>query len=167
MGKATRIILIVALVVTQAVWGAPDYLLGSGDYWLRASTYSFFHGNWWHLAVNALAIWTIYDPKRPCKPCRDLLFPFLIALLVYPLSARPVIGFSNILYAALGLRTPSLQSKWWRQPSVIIFLVVTVVLLFIPQFSATTHIAAFIIGVLLSALRRLYLELTSDARRYY
>lgn len=92
--------------------------------------------------------------------------PFLIAVSVYPLALRPVIGFSNILYATLGLRTPSFKSSWWRKPAVITFLVVTVLMLFIPQFSAVTHIAAFAIGVGLAALHRSYLEFTKDARRY-
>lgn len=164
MGKIVRAAIIAVFVLLQAFVGAPDYLLGDGHYWLRALTYSFFHGSWWHLAVNALAFWSIY--RYPCKPCRDLLLPFVIAVLVYPLSLRPVIGFSNVLYAVLGLRTPSLRSRWWRQPSVITFLVVTVALLFVPRFSATTHIAAFVLGMGLAALGRLYNNLMQDARRY-
>lgn len=166
MGRAIRIILIVGLVVLQIIYDAPAYLLGTEDYLLRATTYSFFHGSWWHLAVNAIAIWTIYDPRRGCKPCRDLLFPFLIAVAVYPLSVRPVIGFSNILYAVLGIRTPSLTSRWWRQPAVIVFLVITVAMLFIPRLSATTHIASFILGMAFASIHRLWLKITADARRY-
>ena len=159
-----RVILILVLVILQAVFGAPDFLLGAENYWQRAWLYSFFHGNWLHLAVNSLAIWTIY--KHPCKPCRDLVFPFLIAVAVYPLSFRPVIGFSNVLYATLGIRTPSLKNKWWKQPPVILFLVITVVLVFVPRFSATTHIAAFVIGMAIAAIRRFYLILIRDAGRY-
>jgi hypothetical protein len=159
-----RVILIAVLVLLQAVFGIPGFM-SDGPYWQRAFLYSFFHGNWWHLSVNAIAIWAIY--KYPCKPCRDLVIPFIIAVLVYPLSFRPVIGFSNILYAAIGLRTPSLKSKWWKQSSVIIFLVVTVALVFIPRFSATTHIAAFILGMGCSAVDRFYMSVTKDARRYF
>ena len=162
---ATRIIIIAVLVILQIVFGAPAFLLGSDDYWLRALSYSFFHGNWWHLAVNCIAIGTVY--KYPCKPCRDLLLPYIIAVLVYPLSLRPVIGFSNVLYAVLGLRTPSFKSKWWRQPAVIVFLVVTVALVFIPQFSASTHIAAFLVGIAVASAKRGWLKLTRDARRYF
>ena len=162
-----RIILVCLLVMAQIVFGVPGWLSGdAASYPVRALTYSFFHGNWWHLAVNCLAIWGIYSPRYPCKPCRDLLFPFLIAVLVYPLSFRPVIGFSNILYAVLGLRTPSLKSPWWKQPSVIVFLVVTVAMLLIPRFSATTHIAAFLLGMAGAAIHRGWLNLTKDARRY-
>lgn len=162
---ATRIVLIVLLVILQAVFGAPEFLLGAKDYWLRALSYSFFHANWWHLAVNSLAIWSIFVPSRKCS--RLLPVAFFIAVLVYPLSLRPVIGFSNILYAVLGLRTPSLKSKWWRQPSVIVFLVVTVALVFVPRFSATTHIAAFVLGMAGASLKRGWLKLTGDARRYF
>lgn len=164
MGQVVRILIVAVLVLAQAVFGIPDYFFGDGHYWLRALSYSFFHANWFHLAVNGLAVWTIY--RRPCKPVRDLLVPFLIAVLVYPLSFRPVIGFSNVLYACLGLRTPSLKSKWWRQSSVIVFLAVTVALVFVPQFSATTHIAAFVLGMGGASLRRGWLKLTEDARRY-
>lgn len=159
------VIIIVILAGLQLAFGAPEWLLPDGaPYLVRAMSYSFFHGSWWHLAVNALAIYTIY--RRQCKPCRDLLFPFFIAVLVYPLSFRPVIGFSNILYATLGLRTPPLSSPWWKQPSVIVFLVVTVALVFIPRFSATTHIAAFVLGMAGASVGRLYQDLTKDARRY-
>lgn len=159
-----RILIILTLVLLQLIFGVPEYFFGNGDYWLRAFTYSFFHANWWHLAVNSLAIWTIY--KNPCKPCRDLLFPFIIAVVVYPLSFRPILGFSNVLYAALGLRTPSLKSKWWRQTPVIIFLVVTVAMVFIPKISASTHIAAFMLGMGAAGTKRLFQDLTSDCRRY-
>ena len=161
MVRWTIIILLTAL---QAFFGIPGFMT-EGVWWQRALAYSFFHANWWHLAVNAIAVWTIY--KRPCKPCRDLLFPYLIAVVVFPLSLRPVIGFSNVLYAALGLRTPSLRSRWWRQPAVIVFLAVTVVMLFIPRFSAMTHIAAFLLGMAGAAIRRGWLNITQDARRYY
>ena len=160
--------IIVVLAGLQIAFGVPEWLHPDGaPYLVRALSYSFFHGSWWHLAVNAIAIWSIYNPKRhPCKPCRDLLFPFIIAVLVYPLSFRPVIGFSNILYATLGLRTPPLSSPWWKHPSVIVFLIVTVALVFIPRFSATTHIAAFLLGMAGAAAGRFYQNLTRDARRY-
>ena len=160
-----RVLLIIVLILLQALIGAPEYLMGTEHYLAKALSYSFFHANWWHLAVNSLAIWTIY--KNPCKPCRDLLFPFLIAVIVYPLSFRPVIGFSNILYATLGLRTPSLSSQWWKRLEVIIFLAITVLLVFIPRFSATTHIAAFLLGMAGAAIKRFIDSVTKDARRYY
>lgn len=163
-----RIAIILLLAVLQAVFGAPGWLKPDGaPYLVRALSYSFFHGNWWHLAVNSLAIWTIFDPKRhPCKPCRDLLIPFIIAVLVYPLCWKPVIGFSNVLYALLGQRTPPLSSPWWKQTPVIVFLAVTVAMVFIPRFSATTHVAAFLLGMGVASIIRYRQSLLRDAGRY-
>lgn len=161
-----RMILILMLAALHALVGIPDYLQGTGQYWMRALTYSFFHASWWHLAVNGIAIWTIFDPRRKVKMPQVPLVAFFIAVLVYPLSFRPVIGFSNVIYAVLGLRTPPLSSPSWKQPSVIAFLIITVALLFVPRFSATTHIAAFLLGMAGAAIQRSYHNITQDARRY-
>jgi len=162
-----RIAIIVLLIALQATVGIPPYMTG-GPYLLRALSYSFFHANWFHLAVNCIAVWTVFSPKRKsCKPCRDLFLSYLVAVLVYPLSFRPVIGFSNVLYCMLGLRVPPFSSAWWKTPVAITFAIVTLVMAFVPQLSATTHIAAFLCGMLLSHLFRSIKELTSDARRYY
>lgn len=167
MVRIIRIAIISALVLLHVAFGIPGWLHpGQGSYLLRAATYSFFHASWWHLAVNCLAVWTIFDPKRGCKPCRDLIFPFIIAMAVYPLALRPVVGFSNILYAVLGIRTPSLRSRWWRQWPVALFLAVTVAMVFVPTFSATTHIASFALGVAAAAAGRSLKPLLDDVRRY-
>ena len=159
-----RIAIILVLVLLQAAFGIPDFMQG-GPYWERAVLYSFFHASWWHLAVNSLAAWTIFSPRRRTSPAR-LATAFLIAVLVYPLSFRPVIGFSNVLYAYLGLRTPALSDRWWRRTEVVTFLAVTVALVLIPRFSATTHFAAFALGMCGAAIKRKYKDLTSDFRRY-
>lgn len=164
MGKVVRVVAVALLVALQALVGIPGFMT-DGAYWQRALLYSFFHGSWWHLAVNCIAVWGIYS--RGCKPWRDLLFPYVIAVLVYPLSVRPVIGYSNVLYAVLGLRTPPLSSAWWKQPSVAVFFAVTFALLLVPRFSATTHIAAFALGMAGAALHRFIKEIDKDARRYY
>lgn len=161
-----RIVIIVLLLSMQVFFGVPEYFYGSGQYWLRATTYSFFHANFLHLVINCLAAWTIFQPRYKTS-WQQLVTSFLIAVLVYPLSVRPVIGFSNVLYAMLGLRTPPLKSPWWKQHTVIIFLIVTMAMVFIPRFSATTHIAAFLLGMAGAAAKRGWLKLTSDARRYY
>lgn len=163
-----RIVIIAVLLAARVVSGTPGWLHpGCSPYWVRALSYHLFHASWWHLAVNCLAVWSVYRPGRPCKPCRDLVMPFLIASLVYPLSLRPVIGFSNILYAAIGLRTPPLSSPWWRTPQVVTFAVVTVALAAIPRISATTHIAAFILGMGCAAVGRQIKSLKDDAGRIY
>jgi Rhomboid family. len=159
-----RVVLIIVLVALQVVFGIPGFMQG-GPYWERALLYSFFHANWWHLAVNGIAAISIFAPSRRGN-MPHLLSGYIIAVLVYPLSFRPVIGFSNVLYAVLGLRTPSLKSGWWKRPEVITFLVVTIALIFAPRFSATTHIAAFILGMAGASVKRFHKDLTSDFRRY-
>lgn len=161
---ALRIVIIVLLVVLQAFFGIPDFLTG-GPYLQRALAYSFFHAGWLHLAVNCLAVWGVYGRGR--KPLKDLLLSLFVAVLVYPLSFRPVIGFSNVLYCTLGLRVPPFSNAWWKSRNAIIFVAVTLGMAFIPQLSATTHIAAFLCGMFLSYLRRSLQNLFKDARRYY
>ena len=154
------------LVAVRIALGCPSWLAGDEvNYWLRALSYGAFHANWWHLAVNCLAVWTIFNPRRNDN-IRNFFTAFVISVLVYPLSLRPVVGISNLLYAVIGLRTPALSSRWWRQPGVIAFLVITLLMLFIPQFSATTHIAAFLAGMLVAAVKRGLNSLLKDARRY-
>lgn len=162
---ALRITLIAVLTAVYFAFGIPDWLR-DGDYLTRAVSYSFFHASVWHLAINCLAIWSIFRKGNLCKACTDLVISYIIAVIVFPFSIRPVIGFSNILYAMIGLHTPPLTSKWWRTPQVIVFLIVTVALLFIPRFSATTHIAAFILGIAFAYFRRFNQSLVKDARRY-
>ena len=162
-----RIVLILLLEAVHLVVGIPQFLSAADtQWWVKALSYPFFHANVFHLAVNCIAVWAIYRPGV-CKPCRDLLFPFVVSFLVYPISPRPVIGISNMLYAAIGARTPSLSSPWWRRTPTIIFLSITVLMLFIPQFSAVTHILSFVAGALLASFHRFYLNITKDARRYY
>ena len=100
------------------------------------------------------------------KPQRWLVpVSFVIGSISYCFALKPVIGFSNILYAMMGLRTPYFRSSWWKQPSVILFLIITLAMVFIPQFSATTHIASYIIGVLVAAIIRFSKDLDYDTRR--
>lgn len=160
-----RLTLIIILVTLQAVFGPPAFLLGDGCYCLRAAAYPFFHANWWHLAVNAAAIWAVFAPQRKVT-AGQMAAAALISFIVYPLSFIPVIGFSNVIYAMIGLRTPPLSNPWWRQPAVIAFLAVTIVMVFIPRISATTHIAAFLLGMGGAAAGRWWKHATRDARRY-
>ena len=159
-----RLTIIVLLVALQLAFGIPDFMTG-GPYLQRALLYSFFHANWWHIAVNGIAIWTIFNPNRQWK-LGQIVVAYIIAVIVFPLSFRPVIGFSNVLYAVLGMRTPPLSSPWWKQPAVIAFLVITVAMVFIPRFSATTHISAFVLGMAVASAKRYWFRLTKDARRY-
>ena len=162
-----RYILIILMIAVYAIFGIPTWLeMGESPYLARALAYSFFHASLWHLAVNSLATWTLYRNASFCKACKELLVAFLIAVAVYPLSFRPVIGFSNVLYATIGMRTPPLSSPWWRKSPVIVFLAVTVAMFFIPRFSATTHVAAFALGIGYAYLRRFHKSIMNDAGRY-
>ena len=160
-----KYILICILFATQLFVGIPPFLRWEDHYLLRAAAYPFFHASWPHFIINSIAIWGIYG--RSCKPCRDLLFPYIISLLVYPLSFRPVIGFSNILYAVIGMRTPPFTSPWWKSRNVLIFLAVTLLMAAIPQFAATTHIAAFLLGIAGAHISRHLQSHGKDARRHY
>lgn len=166
MGRIVRFSILLLIIALYVVYGAPAWLAGTdAPYMQRAALYSFFHANAWHLAVNGLAVWTVFSPKRKGMG-RELLLSYLIAVLVYPLSLRPVIGFSNILFATLGQRTPALSNRWWRTPPVILFLVLMFALLLFPQFSALTHIFSFALGMLIAACRRGINSLLKDARRF-
>ena len=162
-----RIAIIVLLLGLHAAAGIPGWLSSPGSpYLLRALTYSFFHASWWHLAVNCIAAWTVYSKAFSKKACKELALSFIIAVTVYPLSLRPVIGFSNILYATIGMRTPAFSSPWWRRTPVVVFLLVTVGMIFVPRFSATTHMAAFALGIAIAHLRRFWDSIRRDAGRY-
>lgn len=166
MGRFLRYILVGALAAVWLIFRAPDWLAGTDvPYMQRALVYSFFHASVWHLAVNGLAAWSIFSPRRGHQG-RDLAIAYAIAVAVYGLSLRPVIGFSNILYAVLGLRTPPLSSPWWRKPAVIVFLAVTVLMLFVPQMSALSHIFSFLLGMAVAGIRRFIEKTLKDAGRF-
>lgn len=154
--------IILALCILYALTGVPEFF--SGNWFGKCLVYHFFHASIWHLLGNSLAIYSIYRPGKNNRS--DLLWSFAIAVLVYPLALRPAIGFSNIIYATVGLRSPSLSSPWWRQPGVIVFLAVTVLMVFVPSVAATTHIAAFVLGAGIAAVRRAFNSVRSDVERY-
>lgn len=156
--------IIITLLAVRLLFGCPEWLSGDGSPLLKALAYPLFHASIWHLGANAVAVWTVFSPRRGNAAL--LAAASVISFAVYPLSARPMVGISNLIYAAIGLRTPPLRSPWWREPSVVLFLTVTAAMLVLPQFSAATHIAAFAAGCACSALRRRYLKLKGDARRY-
>ena len=157
--------IIIVLLAVRLFFGCPEWLSGDGcSPVVKALAYPFFHASIWHLGVNAIAVWTVFRPRK--GNALLLVTASAISFAVYPLSARPMVGISNLIYAAIGLRTPSLRSPWWRTPSVIIFLIVTALMLALPQFSAVTHIAAFAAGCACAAIRRCFLRVKRDAHRY-
>lgn len=127
-----------------------------------AFMHHFFHGNLFHLAVNAFSIWYIY--KR--WDTQELIVAYLIATASFFVAPVMPIGFSNFIYATIGLRTPPLSSAWWKNPNTIIFLAVTFIMLLLPNVSAVTHIFSFVAGVLCAACKRWIKQITNDSSRY-
>jgi len=166
MVRATRYVVISILAIIWLVWRCPaGFADGSIPYWGRALSYSFFHASIWHLAANCVAAWSLLVPRRKGL-LKDMLFAYIIAVLVFPLSLRPVIGFSNLLYALCGLWTPPLNSPWWKKTEVVIFLAVTLAMLFIPRVSGLTHILAFLAGMAIAMSRRWIVKNLQDAERF-
>ena len=157
--------IILALLVTL---GCPDYLADPAvSPWLRAVSYHWFHANIFHLAANCLSIWFVFKvtPYRSEKTnVRNFFTAFIIATLTWFTATRPVVGVSNILFATLGLRTPSFRHPWWRHPGTLIFFAITLLTLLVPQFSAVTHIISFICGVAIAAVKRKLNSLEDDYR---
>lgn len=165
MEKSIRYIIIGALVALHAIFRVPQFFYGHTPLLLRSVAYNFFHVSWWHLAVNCLAVWTLFPPGRKVSGWQ-LALALLIAVAVYPFSTRPILGASNFLYAYIGLRTPALESPWWRKTPTLVFLSVTVAMVFIPRIAGLPHIFSFAGGVFLAGTGRILKELTRDTRRY-
>ena len=160
------IILILFLIFILA--GCPGYLADpSVNVWLKAVSYHLFHANIFHLAANCLSIWFVFKvkPYRSEKAnVRNFFTAFIIATLTWFTATRPVVGVSNILFATLGLRTPSFRHPWWRHPGTLTFFAITLLMLLVPQFSAVTHITSFICGVAIAAVKRKLNSLEDDYR---
>ena len=156
-----RVTIVLILAAVFIALGCPDALLpGGAPYIMRAMIYPLFHANVWHLLVNVVSMWGILSRRSSFK---ELAIAYVISILVYPLSFRPVVGISNVMYAMLGMRSPCLSSAWWRTAPVAAFLAVTIVMVFIPQFSATTHVASFVLGIFVAYARRWKNSVLKDA----
>lgn len=161
MGKALRYILVLLLAVCYFL-PEPDCLVTK--MFPAHVLHHFFHANVFHFAVNALAVWAVLDPRT--KPAGWLLpVAFVLGSLSYCFAVKPVIGFSNIIFALGGLRTPSFSSKWWHSTSALVFFGTMLLMFFLPQFSATTHLVAYILGVGVAACVRFFKGLDYDTGR--
>lgn len=161
-GNDIRIILSGILVFMMLVFGCPDFLHQKGMH--VALTYHLFHANIFHLAANLLSVWLIFrrDVTYRWQP---LLLAFILAAASWYFTSDSVAGISNMVFAYLGLRTPSFRDCWWRQSAVLTFLVVTVVMAFLPNVSGITHIVSFVLGCACAALKRILKSIASDYRR--
>ena len=161
-GNDIRIIVTGLLVAEALLWGFPDHMTGSRL--AVASLHHFFHANIFHLAANLLSVWVIFA-KGTRYRLSSFVKAYVIATAAWFVSGVPSIGMSNMIFALIGLRTPPLDHQWWRQSSVKVFLAVTVVMAFVPNVSALTHVVSFVSGCIMAALSRTFNRISSDYSR--
>ncbi len=131
---------------------------------LTPCTYQFFHANIFHMLANGLALYTIFRPGRKDNiPVAAL--SYLISVLVFPLSHLTPIGISNMLYAAIGMRTPPFSNRWWTAAPTWTFHAVTILMLLIPHFSAVSHIYSYIMGICAAIVIRFLKDLSHEEER--
>lgn len=161
MGEKVRYIIIVALVAFY-VPDIPECLY-TGE-WPAMLVHPFFHANVAHLALNCLAVWTVFDPRtRP--EWWYLPVGFAIAAGAYELTDYMMVGFSSVLFAVAGLRTPSFRSRWWRTWNCWVYIGTMLLMFLAPMFAASAHLICFSIGVAVSACVRFKRRLDYDTRR--
>lgn len=144
------------LIAVYFLCGIPSYM-GCN---LTASAFShhFFHTNIIHLATNSFVLYAILGRYSLKSEIVQLLFAFLIASISYYIASVPTVGASDMIYAIIGLRSPSFRSKWWVSPNTIVFLLFMVAYIFVPGISAITHIFSFVVAVVISYLTRVIKE---------
>lgn len=146
----------------QMLFGCPVFLHSDCGY--IALVHHFFHANIFHLAVNCLSLWTLFRPGRRYG-ISQIVFAYLIGSASWFFTSADVVGFSNVLFALIGLRTPSLKDAWWRRSSVVVFLAVTALMAFLPQVSVVTHIVSFVFGCIVAGILRVIQRIRNDFRR--
>lgn len=135
---------------------------------INALTYHLFHANIFHLIVNCLSFWFMYNKpyKRPVNTyLKELPIAFIVASLSFFIAFKPIVGISNILFAVIGLRTPAFSHPWWKSKPAAVFFIVTALTAFLPNISAITHIFCFVAGVLIALICRTIKSLRNDSRR--
>ena len=160
MGKARY--MIIAALAGFYLSGIPD-ILYTGEY-PAMLVYPFFHANIAHLALNCLAVWTVFDPRtRP--EWWYLPIGYIIASATYLLTDYVLVGFSCVLFAVAGIRTPSFRSPWWRTWNCWVYIGTMLLMFLLPMFAASAHLISFAIGVGVSACVRFKRRLDYDTRR--
>jgi membrane associated rhomboid family serine protease len=161
-GNNIRIVIIGLLVTMQLLFGCPVLL--HQDHGCISLIHHFFHANIFHLAVNCMSIWALFR-RGQTYGLSPFLWAYLIASISWFASSADPVGFSNIIFALVGLRTPSIKDRWWVSSSVITFLAITILMAFIPQVSAITHIVSFALGCLVAGASRIINNINRDIRR--
>lgn len=140
---------------------ANDWLFQQGSV-VQMLLYHFFHGNLFHLLANGLSLYVILPRTKKWQ----IVAAYIIACIVALPISQPMLGFSNVIYALIGVKTPSFDSYWWRHSGTIIFFAVTLLMLFLPNVSGISHILSFIVGVAVSVIYRFFARINTDAARY-
>lgn len=161
-GNNIKITVIGILVTMQLLFGCPVFLHHDSGY--ISMVHHFFHANIFHLAVNCLSLWTLFRKDIRYSPSA-LVSAYLIGTASWFFTSSDVVGFSNIIFALIGLRTPSLRHAWWKQPTVILFLAITALMALLPQVSAVTHIVSFVLGCIVAGAYRVVNNLSRDYSR--
>lgn len=159
MDRIKSVSIIVVLVAMMFV-PFPSFL-GEKTFY-AALLHHLWHGNWFHLAVNCLSVWLIVTPE---KKISEIVLCWFLASVSYIFATSLVVGFSNILFAMSGMQAARYGKAYWRQPATWTFLAVMLVMSFFPVFSATTHIAAFILGYLFGGIKHIIEPLLVDYER--
>lgn len=154
--KVAAIAIIVLLWIIFLLF-QPHSVIGDNSF-ISAILHHFFHGSIVHLAVNTYAAWILINRSS----LTQMATAYVIATLSYFVAPIPCIGLSNILFALMGLQTPSLKARWWKSTNAIIFLAVMFGFLLVPKVSSVTHIVSFFGGVLVAIITRLYNNTISD-----
>ena len=151
------------LTVFLLLFRTPEWL--HSRWWGISLVHHFFHANIFHLAVNCLSLWLMFRNPSSVLRWSTLAIAYVLASLSWFASTAHVIGASNIIFALIGLRTPSFRHAWWKQPSVRFFLAVTVAMAVIPQVSAVTHIVSFSLGCAVASVSRIINRTSNDIRK--
>ena len=157
-----RLIVIYAMLACVfAMPGGLEWIVAQGK-GTQMFLHHFFHGNVFHLLVNFLSLYFIVPRAKGWH----LIAGYFIGSLSLLAAVTPVVGISNLVYAVIGVRSPSFGSWWWRHPGTKTFLIVTALMIFLPNVSAVTHIVSFVVGVLVSVSVRWYKQTSNDSARY-
>lgn len=160
MGKVRYII--IAVLFAFFFVPIPDELY-TGAY-PAMLVHPFFHANIFHLLLNCLAVWTVFDPRtRP--EWWYLPVGFIVAAASYCMVEDVLVGFSTVLFAVAGFRTPSFRSAWWRSWNCWVYIGTMLLMFLLPMFAASAHLICFTIGVGVSACVRFKRRLDNDTRR--
>lgn len=113
--------------------------------WQSKFSCHFYHANLFHWAANAFAVWLM----RPSP--RELLLAYPLAIASVMLSTTPIVGFSAVLYAYIGMNI----IRWnislidW-----LMFIVANLITLFMPNIATWTHFVAFALGITYYLIRK-------------